>query len=459
VKNDFASIENCLRIVQSVQPLSTNATLQQMLRLSKQGQRECHFRMVLHQLTDQSYQSIQTVISIKSFVDDCADMFLLQPVLPPSDTSFQILHLDLKLCHISLGVLVSNASKYGPQDARPLLSVHVGTQDVRVSVWNAKGEGHAVWLQQNKLHEKPWEASERSASLRKGGEEEDAHLELAAELALMADGPPGAGGSSSSFSFGSAGASSSSSFSFNSVSSSEDGGSGSVSASFMQRMRTRSEAEEASRHGLSLCDRCCRHAGWQLHHQVDAAGTTFSVVMPLSVVCRDVRLIAKALQRRRDESSETEKKSSKNSALGSWVKVAVLEDNSFTQMLYKRELKSMCASQMIGSFFVEGRVRDEVHGFVSKCMRENVHIVVFDRDLSSALDAEERLTTTGTVLMQQLKRQGFTGLCVSKTADDSEDDVNGLLKAGFDIVLPKQGDFATQLSDGWHNHFCSPSSE
>ena len=73
----------------------------------------------------------------------------------------------------------------------------------------------------------------------------------------------------------------------------------------------------------------------------------------------------------------------------------------------------------------------------------------------SVLSAMESKSTNGTMLMQELRSLGFKGLCVTKTAD-AEMAAGPFLEAGFDCVLPKNGDLAQQLSDAWHQLRCSP---
>ena len=362
VQNNFASIEQLCRILPTLEALAGNADLGEMVRLTQKGQRDCHFRMVLHKITCHTYSGIKTVVQVNELVSSCVE-------LSPTDTvsavdsacGARFLHLDLKLCHIVMDALLSNAHKFGRGGAT--LSVCTSEQDVQVRVWNAAGDGHAAW----KVRHSAQPESTASGSGRQ-------------------------------------------------------------------------------MHGLSVCSPCVRHAGWQLQCNVDDEGTTFSIVMPLSVLCRDMRLIAQH-QKQREQSASSS--TTPTRALGAWVKVAVLEDTKVVRMLCNKVLTAMRKSQMIGSFFVDGATSDEVHGFVQRCMQEDVHVALFDQDLSSVLSATESKYTDGTTLMQELRSLGFKGLCVTKTAD-AEMAAGPLLEAGFDCVLPKNGDLAQQLSDAWH---------
>ena len=72
-----------------------------MLRLSRQGQQDCHFRMVLHKLTDNTYQTSETLIQVEELVREAGEIFQVESVVPTGVPCDLHLHLDRKLCHIS----------------------------------------------------------------------------------------------------------------------------------------------------------------------------------------------------------------------------------------------------------------------------------------------------------------------------------------------------------------------
>ncbi|KAK3283463.1 hypothetical protein CYMTET_8839 [Cymbomonas tetramitiformis] len=396
----FANIKCQLGVSQeTVQTSGDSERCQNLRRLianiqagSTRGEADRELRAALNEISDGTYHPQETNLSCMDFVVIFAQKFGLQATLPPRECAGLGIKLDPVLMSTVLNNLVSNALKYGGTDVKPQLSVswaqHYTT--VFVKLWNAPGDNHQEFMR----------ASE--CGLPTGSDQEP---------------------STQRFSLGI---------------------------------------------GIQTIQKCMAATSWALSHVVDHKGTTFQVAMPRAAlvgyslrgqpsiarlqVCdsnpplpETLPPAASAETVRVPSSKPAVAKSATGASFPSTVKIAVLDDSAMLRAMYAAGLRKTRVKQ----FYVMGASLDEISRFPDFVMQEQVDMVILDQDLSEVVPSAGKLDVHGTVVMRELVSRGFRGICITRTADDSEKMRSTYLESGFDFVLSKREAFHTQLPRVW----------